>query len=101
MAQDQNETEPVGYGNTLGSATLGPSMLDLVGDTPLIRLQEDRARRARRRVVRQGRVDEPGWLGEGSAGAADDAGGDGLGRALAGRASSSMRRRATPASPTR
>ena len=54
-------------------------IIDLIGDTPLIRLQSFDGR-ARRRDLGQVRVLQPGRLGQGSRGAADDPRRDRVGR---------------------
>ena len=58
----------------------GRSVLDAIGNTPLFRLARHRQGSSGSRALRQGRVAEPGRIGQGSTRGADDLRGDQVGQ---------------------
>ena len=73
---------PFGRPRPASAGALGKSLLDCIGNTPLLRLERIGPNYPNVRVLRQGRVAEPGRVGEGSARAGNDPGGGALRQAL-------------------
>ena len=91
---------PVPTVGTLRRVEYSESLVDLVGNTPLVRLTNVTSGLAAA-GARQGRVLQPGRLGEGPDRARHDRGGREVGRAASPAAPSSSRPAATPASASR